>query len=107
MRLQRSKRGMVLADFIVENSIELNHDLCMAREDTWRLFFDGSVCSQGQGVGCFVISPYVVEHEVSIRLEFECTNNQAEYEALLNDLAILADMGAWSMEAYGDSKLVV
>jgi ribonuclease HI len=55
----------------------------------WKMFFDGSVCAQGQGVGCLVVSPHDVEYKVSIQLVFWCTNNQAEYEALLSGLEIL------------------
>jgi ribonuclease HI len=60
----------------------------------WKMFFDGSVCAQGQGVGCLVVSPHGVEYKVSIRLVFWCTNNQAEYEALLSGLEILLEVGA-------------
>ena len=44
---------------------------------------------------------------MSSRLEFKCTNNQTEYEALLFGLEILHDMGVKHIEAYGDSLLVV
>jgi ribonuclease HI len=44
---------------------------------------------------------------MSTRVEFECTNNQIEYEALLNGLKMLHDMGADKVEIYGDSRLVV
>jgi ribonuclease HI len=56
------------------------------------LFFDGSVCSHGQGVGCMIRSPNGLENEFSIRLEFECMNNRAEYEALVSGLEILVEM---------------
>jgi ribonuclease HI len=55
--------------------------------------FDGSICSRGLGVGCFIKSPRGVEHEFSIRLGFECTNNQAEYKALVAGLETLTSMG--------------
>jgi ribonuclease HI len=44
---------------------------------------------------------------LSVRLEFKCTNNQAEYEALLFGLEHLQDMGVRSVKAFGDSQLVV
>jgi ribonuclease HI len=40
-------------------------------------------------------------------LEYFCTNNQAEYEALLCGLEILESMGVKNVEAFGDSLLVV
>jgi hypothetical protein len=56
------------------------------------LHFDGSVCSKGQGVGCVIISPSGVYIDVSIRLEFVCTNNQVEHESLLHGLEYLRDL---------------
>jgi ribonuclease HI len=60
-----------------------------------------------KGVGCLVVSPHGVEYKVSIRLEFWCTNNQAEYEALLSGLEILLEVGADQADIFGDSQLVV
>jgi ribonuclease HI len=71
------------------------------------LFFDGSVCSQGRGIGCLIISPHGMEYEFSTWLEFECTNNQAEYEALLCGVEMIVETGAKLVKIFGDSKLVV
>jgi ribonuclease HI len=68
------------------------------QSDTVGMFFDGSICNHGQGVGCFIMSPHGVDHELSVRLEYECTNNQAEYEALLSGLEVLADLEAREVE---------
>src|SRR3954464_14618441 len=73
----------------------------------WRLYFDGSVCSNGQGIGIAYISPHGAVFEASCRLEYFCTNNQAEYEALLFDLRMILDIGATHIEVFGDSLLVV
>ena len=43
----------------------------------------------------------------SSRLEFHCTNNQAEYEALLFGLELLFSMGIKHVQAFRDSQLVV
>ena len=40
-------------------------------------------------------------------MEYFCTNNQAEYEAVLLGLKILSSMGVKHVEAFGDSLLVV
>jgi ribonuclease HI len=97
----------VVVDFIIEHHIELERDIDMVDKKGWRLIFDGSVCSKGHIVGCFIISPSGVEYELSIRLEFECTNNQTKYEALLSGLEALVDMEAKDVYVYGDSQLVV
>jgi ribonuclease HI len=41
---------------------------------------------KGSGAGCVIVSPNGVCYELSVRLEFACTNNQAEYEGLLHGL---------------------
>ena len=53
------------------------------------------------------ISPHGTIFEASCRLDYLCTNNEAEYEALLFGLEILKDAGVTHVEVYGDSLLVV
>jgi ribonuclease HI len=71
------------------------------------LFFDGSACREAQGVRVVLISPIGAVFEQSVHLEYFCTNNQAEYEAILLGLQILSFMGVKHVEAFGDSLLVV
>ena len=88
-------KGQIIADFIVEHHINDKHDLevgyiaCTPR----KLFFDGSACDDGQGIGAVLISPSDTIFEFSNRLEEERTNNQVEYEALLFGLEFLESMG--------------
>ena len=72
-----------------------------------KLYFDGSVCDDGQGIGVVLISPNGAVFEFSNRLEEECTNNQVEYEVLLFGLEFLQSIGVKHVEAFGDSLLVV
>jgi hypothetical protein len=103
----RAKKGQVVMDFIVDHGVQTDHEVLLAEGITWQLFFNGSVCGHGQGVGCFIVSPIGMEYELSIRLEFDCTNNQPKYEALLSGLEVLADMEARNIMIFSDSKLVV
>jgi hypothetical protein len=80
---------------------------CLVETVSWRLFFDGSMCKRGQGVGCVIVSPSGMCYELSVRLEFACTNNQAEYEGLLRGLEFLKEMEVKEVEALGDSNLIV
>jgi hypothetical protein len=82
----RAMKGQAVANFIVDHSISIDEGMCSAESDWWTLFFDGFVCSRGQGIGYCLVSPCRVEHEFATRLEFACTNNLAEYEALLSGL---------------------
>ena len=44
---------------------------------------------------------------ITCRLEFECTNNMAEYEDLVQGLRKAIDMGAKAIECVGDSGIIV
>jgi ribonuclease HI len=101
-------KGHVVADFIVDHMQETTEgDNNLVSVWLWDLFFDGSVCSRGQGIGCVLVSPNDKEFELSIRQDFTCTNNQDEYEALLYGLEYLREMGITSVNAFCDSMLVV
>jgi ribonuclease HI len=54
-----------------------------------------------------IISPSGVCIDLSIRLEFTCTNNQVEYESLLQGLEYLRGLGARDVDVFGDSNLIV
>jgi hypothetical protein len=81
----KSIKDQVVVDFIVGHSIDQNSDeSCnLVSIRPWKLFFDGSTCRAGQGVGVVLISSRGVILEQLVRLEYFCTNNQAEYEAIL------------------------
>jgi hypothetical protein len=103
----RSVKGQVVADFIVDHAVDVGHSVDCVQLKPWGLYFDGSVCSKGQGAGCVVVSPSGVYIDLSIRLKFACTNNQVEYESLLHGLVFLRDMGARDVDVFGDSNLIV
>jgi ribonuclease HI len=71
------------------------------------LFFDGLACREGQGVGVVFIFPRGTVFEQSVHLEYFCTNNQAEYEAILLGLQILSFIDIKHIEAFSDSLLVM
>ena len=48
-----------------------------------------------------------VKTTLSFNLAFECTNNQAEYEALVIGLEILLELRAKDVRVIGDSQLVL
>jgi ribonuclease HI len=73
----------------------------------WKLFFDGSTYREGQGVGVILISPRGAIFEQSVHLEYFCTNNQVECEAILLGMLILSSTGVKHVETFGDSLLVV
>jgi hypothetical protein len=105
----KSTRGKVVGDFIVEYSIDQNNDeSCnLMSIHPWKLFFYGSACRKGKGVGIVLISPRGAVFDQLVHLEYFCTNNQAEYEAILLGLQILSSMDMKHVEAFGDSLLAM
>jgi ribonuclease HI len=97
----KSMKGYVVADFIIEYPIDDAHkvDISYLTVTPWTLYFDGSVCNEGQGIGIMLVSPSNVSIDFS--------NNQAEYEVLLFGLELLNCMGVKHVKAFGDSQLVV
>jgi ribonuclease HI len=64
----------------------VDHSISLIQLRPWRLYFDGSVCAKGQGAGCVIVSPSGVDIDLSVKFEFDYTNNQVEYESLLHGL---------------------
>jgi ribonuclease HI len=105
----KSIKAQIVADFIVEHRVDIEHDLDVGLIllTPWKLYFDGSACSDGQDIGTVFISPNGAYFEMASKLEYFCTNNQAKYEALLFSLEILESMDVKHVEDFDDSLLVV
>jgi ribonuclease HI len=73
----------------------------------WSLYFDGSKSKEGAGAGCIIIDPTGNKTLLACRLEFECTNNTAEYKALLQGLRKALDMHIQNLVVFDDFEIVV
>ena len=73
----------------------------------WTLFFDGSKMYEGSGAGVVLTSPQGDKMRYVPQIHFTCTNNVAEYEALLHGLRVAKEMGVSCIKCYGDSDLVI
>jgi len=78
----------------------------------WQLFFDGASRTGPReniiaGVGVVLVSPqnYIIPRAFS--LTEPCSNNIAEYNALLIGMQFADEIGVKNLEAYGDLKLIV
>jgi ribonuclease HI len=69
--------------------------------------FDGACSSFMSGVEIFLVSPEKIMHPQAIRLEFSCTNNEEEYEALIQGMVLVEEMKMEHLIVTGDSKLVI
>ena len=72
----------------------------------WTIYFDGSRQLEGSGAGVVLISPQGDKFCYVLRLMFPCTNNAAEYEALLHGLRLAKEMNLTRVRCFGDSDLV-
>jgi hypothetical protein len=60
----------------------------------WNMSFDGAVSRKGVGTGGWINPPKVGTKLCSYKLSFGCTNNMAEYEALILGLRTLKELAA-------------
>ncbi|CAL2238067.1 unnamed protein product [Prunus armeniaca] len=75
---QKAVKGQAVANFLAH--IHLT---------PWKLYFDGSKTDIASGAGIVLEKPLGIKHCYSFQLDFQCTNNRAEYEALIIGLEIL------------------
>ncbi|XP_030928630.1 uncharacterized protein LOC115954818 [Quercus lobata] len=73
----------------------------------WKAYIDGAANQRGSGVGLVLLSPEGITIEKSLRLGFSATNNEAEYEALLEGMWMIWKMGGESADMFSDSRLIV
>ncbi|XP_059658574.1 uncharacterized protein LOC132304891 [Cornus florida] len=111
---QKSFKGRVLADFLADHlSTKIDPQVFDELESSaifltpWILMFDGSSTADGAGAGIVIISPAERKTSFSFFLDFKCSNNQAEYEALIISLEILIEMVVGDVKILGDSNLVL
>lgn len=75
--------------------------------DIWQLYCDRSSNQWGSGAGVVIMAPDGTIIEQAIKLSFEGSNNEAEYEALLTGLQNAHLLGVRHLLVFGDSKLVI
>ena len=73
----------------------------------WKVYVDGAANQRGLGVGLVMVSLERIIIEKSLRLGFSATNNETEYQALLEGMAMVQKMRGREMEMFSDSMLVV
>ena len=98
-----SIKGQVLADLVAEFAEPLVEivaeernmsgksvgEISMPRPPCWKVYVDGAANQRGSGVGLVLMSPEKTIMEKSLRLRFLATNNEAEYEALLQEMTMV------------------
>jgi ribonuclease HI len=72
-------------------------------QEYWTMHFDGSLMKKGAGAGLVFVSPLGVRMRHMVRLQFPASNNMDEYEALINGLRIVIELGIRWLDIRGDS----
>ena len=80
-----------MADFITQHH---KPSIGYVEPMPWTLFFDGSSCKQGSGIGIVIILPQGASFEFAFQTKPMTTNNQAEYEVILKGLRLLQEVKA-------------
>ncbi|KAI5334111.1 hypothetical protein L3X38_024244 [Prunus dulcis] len=95
------------ADLLTRAHVCLNNPIYSIHLTPWKLYFDGSKTDKASGAGVVLEEPLGIRHCYSFPSDFQCTNNRAEYEALIIGLEMLVELGIQSVEILGDSMLVL
>ena len=77
-------KGQILVDFIAE----MVDDDLVPKLKLWSLHVDGFPTTQGSGAGVTLESSNDIQVKLSMKFEFQASNNQAKYEVLCNTLVV-------------------
>jgi len=113
----KKKDNELMEDYIdvgIGNYAILNMDYIdyIKNEDNYfagyrRMSFEGASSSSGRRVGIVLKSPKKIVQSHAIRLKFYYTNNEAEYEALMQGMILAWEMKIEHLIVIGDSELII
>ena len=85
---RKTIKGSIMSDFCVENLIEgedgkedfPDEEILSVESRTWKMYFDRAVNQYGNGIEILLITPEGSHIPLAIKLNFEATNNMADYK---------------------------
>ena len=95
-----------MADFIAEFTPSYN-DLEVVEDKKWIIHVDGLSTQHAGGIGVALQSPEGNQLTYKVCLQYQTTNNEVKYEALLKGLELAKSIEAESILILGDSQLVM
>ncbi|XP_065628026.1 uncharacterized protein LOC111988600 [Quercus suber] len=100
-------KAQALPDFIVE--FTPSYEDLDGKEDSkrWVVHVDGSSMLHTGGIGVVLQSPEGDKLKYKVCLQYQTTNNEVEYKALLKGLELAKSVEADSVLVLGDSQLVI
>lgn len=82
-----------LGNYVVLEDITNKESIDQINNGSWKLFLDGACTKNGLGIGVIIESTESKIHPHDFKLQFECTNNESEYEILIQGLEMEKNMG--------------
>jgi ribonuclease HI len=105
-KTRTTMKSQALVDFMAEwqeNQIPTPTEC----PEHWVMYFDGSLKLEGAGAGVLLISTMGEQLKYVLQIFWKVPNNEAEYEALLQGLRLVASLGIKRLLVYGDSVVVI
>nr|XP_023875028.1 uncharacterized protein LOC111987544 [Quercus suber] len=104
---RHSIKAQALADFIAEFTPSYDDVSKMEGNQKWIVHVDGSSTQHIGGIGVVLQSPKGDKLKHKVRLQYQATNNEVEYEAFLKGLELAKFVEAKSILVLGDSQLII
>ncbi|KAG9458896.1 hypothetical protein H6P81_003404 [Aristolochia fimbriata] len=114
---QRVTKGQALANFLADHPVPAEWELTEEFPDEeiflvevlppWEMYFDDASRRNGAVTGVLFVSPKRDLLPYSFVLTQNCSNNEAEYQAILLGLGIAVEMLLPQLNIYDDSTLVI
>jgi ribonuclease HI len=101
-----SIQSQALADFIADWTPGAHEEGTSKDAEAWIVFCNGSWGAFGAGAAAVLVAPSKVKTCYAVKLDFSCTNNIAEYEALLLGLQKLRAIGIRRAILKTDSQVI-
>ena len=100
-------KAQALVDFIVEFTPSCEDLSEIEDKKKWIIHVDGSSTQHVGGIGVVLLSSEGDKLKHKVRLQYQTTNNEAEYKALLKGLELAKSVEAESILVLGDLQLVI
>ena len=85
----------------------MDEDILDVELGTWKMYFDGVINQYGNGIGILLITHEGYHIPLAIKLNFEATDNMAEYKACIVGMEALQELGVKEAKVFKDLALVI
>ena len=100
-------KAQVLVDYIIEFTPNQGKQDGVDETQRWVVNVDGSSTLYVGGIGVILKSPKGDKLKYAARLQYQTTNNGAQYEALLKGLELAKSFGTELVVVQGDLQLII